>query len=124
MNRRNITMTKRLQQVLSDERYTNPRLFTTTIYREDGRMIPEPGQEKLTEEEYFAQFIPPDQAADLSRRLRIAEAPINNDPLTKRREREQLSNSRSPSGQRGRIEDGPGEWLHQRNWKTQPPPKR
>lgn len=124
MNRRNTTMTGKLQQVLADERYKDPRLFTTTVYREDGRMIPEPGQEKLTEEEYFSQFIPPDQAADLSRRLRIAEARGSDGPLTERNEREQLSNPLSPSGMRGRVEDGPGEWLHQRNWKTQPPPKR
>ena len=62
-------MTDKLKEVLSSKQYQDPRLFTKTIYREDGSMIPEPDEEKYSEESYFRQFIPPEDAKRLALKL-------------------------------------------------------
>lgn len=77
-------MTRKMREVLADPYYKDPKQFTSTIYDENGKLIPEPDQEKMTEEEYFAQFIPADQARELVRKLMIAEAVDQACPLTER----------------------------------------
>ena len=123
MNRKNPGMTEKLKLVLLDEKYQDPRQFTTTIYREDGSLIPEPDRIKMTEERYFSKFIPLNQARTLARKLLAAEARDVMDPLIKREDHEQLHNPFSPSGRRGRLEDGDSSWIDSYDWKTSKTPK-
>lgn len=118
---RQYKMTDKLRSVLADKQYKDPRLFTTTVYDENGKLIPEPDQEKMTEEQYFSQFIPPDQARDLVKRLRQVEALDRQQPLTEREREPEHRNSLSPGDRRGRLDDGDSEWVDQYDWKTRRP---
>jgi hypothetical protein len=110
-----------MMEVLADPYYKDPKLFTTTIYDETGKLISEPDQEKLTEEEYFAQFISPEEARELARKLKLADIRDKESPLTEREDREQLNSSLSPADRRGRLDDGESEWTSQYDWKTRRP---
>lgn len=106
MNKRNTSMTARMKEVLADERYKNPRLFTKTIYREDGTLIPEHNQEKLTEQQYFEQFVPKEEAKRLLRQLEFYEKYPHVEP----------PHYGNPIGRHVQSRDS--EWADLMNWKT------
>ena len=111
-------MTDKLKEVLSSKQYQDPRLFTKTIYREDGSMIPEPDEEKYSEESYFRQFIPPEDAKRLALKLRLAERDDNEHKMSKRVDDPYQIGKTPMNTHIGRSTSESGVNASQYNWKT------
>ncbi len=119
MNRKNLAMTARLQEVLASDQYKDPKQFTTTIFNPDGKQRQDLEEERDRSKSYYEQFIPVDQARDLERKLRQAEALDKLDKLIQR-EDDVSTNPHSSYNKphRQKVERSGSEHRDKYNWKT------